>query len=80
MKIGGNWWKSDTNLSLWEPRLRCPAVTADGMRTAELDSLVPFSVQPAAHYLNVKYKNLHNVHHTKPRRPIIVQRFGHFVS
>ena len=27
--------ESDTNLSLWEPRLRCPAIKADGMRTAE---------------------------------------------
>ena len=36
MKTGENWRKSDTNLSLWEPRLRCPALKADGMRTAEL--------------------------------------------
>ena len=56
MKRGGNWRKSDTNVSLWEPRLhcpgrwyedsgarfpglRCPALKADGMRTAELGFL-----------------------------------------
>ncbi len=39
MKTGENWRKSDTNLSLWKPRLCSPAVRADGMRTAELGFL-----------------------------------------
>ena len=39
MKTGENWRKSDKNVSLWEPRLRCPAVKADGMRTVGLGFL-----------------------------------------
>ena len=39
MKAGENWRKSDTNLSLWEHRLRCRALKADGMRTAKLGFL-----------------------------------------
>ncbi len=39
MKTGENWRESDTNLSLWESRLRCLVLKADGMRTAELGFL-----------------------------------------